>query len=120
MLTDKDDEVATAAMDAWRQQMLTMDGEDKADMVEMVGDLALEKGVEAFQDLMMTMNDIPDDRALQMLKTFADNTQNPEIIEQILGEVNFRLQLDDPVERKEDIDKAVQLFMQRPVVAEPQ
>ncbi|MEI7901165.1 MAG: hypothetical protein WCK89_13010 [bacterium] len=114
MLSDPDPEVSLAAFEAWAQQVQMIESsETKVALLKEVGGVALNKGAEAFQEVLSTLNDVPANQALALLQNFASKTDDLEMLEAIYDSINFHASPDENVKSKEDIPKAIEEFNRR-------
>lgn len=114
MLLDEDPEVSRAALEAWELEMGMIESTDeKVAMSKAVGEIAIEMDPASFQEVLGAMIDVPDEKAVVLLADFAALTDDPEILDAIFSDVNFRIQPEESVESKEDIPKAIEEFLNR-------
>ncbi len=114
MLLDPSEEVASAAQSAWSLQMGTLENKKmKTEMAQVAAEAALDKNLEFFEEVMGTLHDIDEPQAVAMLQSLLDRSQEPEFIEKIIDELTFITQPDDPIEKKADVQKAIDQWQQR-------
>lgn len=107
LLLDRDEAVAKAAQEAWALQISeAADANVKADMAKVAAESALDRDLEFFEEVMASMMDIPERKALEMLQDMLSRTQEPEFEELILGEIGFVT--GEPVEKRGDVPNAIQ------------
>jgi hypothetical protein len=111
MLLDQDKEVSRTAFEAWAQQVQSLESSDaKVALIKEVGDVALSKDAETFQEVLNTLNDVPDAQALALLQNFASKTDDLEKLEGIYDGINFHASPEENVKSKADIPKAMADF----------